>query len=100
LCKRLVDWLEGSPLWLELRWKDIPFHLDLGIPFNEHAVYTALYKEGYHRRVRRVRSVLTLANRQKQFDFTLQHKDWTPEDWKKILWSDKTYIHCSAHARV
>lgn len=79
LRKRLVDWLEGSPSRLELRWKDIPFHLDLGVPFNETAVRTALEKEGFHRRVCRVRPVLTLANRQKRFQFALDYEDWTAE---------------------
>jgi transposase len=79
LRKRLVDWLESSPSRLELRWKDIPFHLDLGIPFNEKAVTTALHKEGFHRRVRRVRPVLSDVNRRKRFNFTLEYGDWTFE---------------------
>jgi transposase len=98
--KRLVSWLEASPSRLALRWKDIPFHLDLGIPFNEKAVTTALHKEGFHRRVCRVRPVLTAANRQKRFQFTLDYGDWTAAQWATILWSDETYIHCGAHTRV
>jgi hypothetical protein len=26
-------------------------------------------------------------------DFALRHKDWTLEDWKKVVWSDETKIN-------
>ena len=26
-------------------------------------------------------------------DFAIQHKDWTIEDWKKVIWSDETKIN-------
>ena len=27
-------------------------------------------------------------------DFAIAHKDWTLEDWKKVIWSDETKINC------
>ena len=27
-------------------------------------------------------------------DFAYSHKDWTIEDWKKVIWSDETKINC------
>ena len=27
-------------------------------------------------------------------DFAISYKDWTVEDWKKVVWSDKTKINC------
>ena len=27
-------------------------------------------------------------------DFATSHKDWTVEDWKQVIWSDKTKINC------
>ena len=27
-------------------------------------------------------------------DFAYAHKDWTMEDWKKVIWSDETKINC------
>ena len=26
-------------------------------------------------------------------DFALAHKDWTLEDWKRVVWSDETKIN-------
>ena len=28
------------------------------------------------------------------FDYAFAHKDWTMEDWKKVIWSDETKINC------
>ena len=27
-------------------------------------------------------------------DFAHAHKDWTVEDWKRVIWSDETKINC------
>ena len=27
-------------------------------------------------------------------DFALAHKDWTLDDWKRVIWSDETKINC------
>ena len=33
-------------------------------------------------------------------DFALAHKDWTVEDWKRVVWSDETKINCmGSHGR-
>lgn len=31
--------------------------------------------------------------RQDQLDFAIVHKDWTVEDWKRVVWSDETKIN-------
>ncbi|KAJ1308225.1 hypothetical protein OPQ81_003940 [Rhizoctonia solani] len=37
---------------------------------------------------------LTLAHIKAQLQFAEAHKDWTVDDWKHVLWSDETTIHC------
>ena len=27
-------------------------------------------------------------------DFAYAHKDWTVDDWKRVIWSDETKINC------
>ncbi|CAL1709376.1 unnamed protein product [Somion occarium] len=29
-----------------------------------------------------------------RLDFTLEHRDWTEDDWKRVIWSDETKITC------
>ena len=33
---------------------------------------------------------LSKCHHQDHLDFTICHKDWILEDWKKVVWSDKT----------
>ncbi|KAI0997809.1 hypothetical protein K3495_g10379 [Podosphaera aphanis] len=36
---------------------------------------------------------LVARHRKARLDFALRHKEWTIEDWKKVVWSDKTKIN-------
>lgn len=36
--------------------------------------------------------LLSPANRRKRFAFAMQHRDWTVEDWKKVLWTDESAV--------
>ena len=27
-------------------------------------------------------------------DFAIRYKDWTLDDWKRVVWSDETKINC------
>ena len=38
--------------------------------------------------------MLKLAHCQRQLKFARYHKNWTVEDWKRVLWSDETKINC------
>ena len=33
-------------------------------------------------------------HRKEQLDFAESHKEWTLEDWKRVIWSDETKINC------
>ena len=43
--------------------------------------------------VKRKRPLLSAKHRRERMDFALAHKDWTVEDWKKVVWSDETKIN-------
>ena len=43
--------------------------------------------------VKKKRPRLLARHRKKRLDFTLSHKDWTVEDWKRVVWSDETKIN-------
>jgi hypothetical protein len=44
--------------------------------------------------VKKKRPVLSAKHRRDRMDFALTHKDWTVEDWKRVVWSDETKIDC------
>jgi len=35
---------------------------------------------------------LTDAHMKARLDFTMEHKDWTVDDWKKVVWSDESKV--------
>jgi hypothetical protein len=51
-----------------------------------------LKKEGMKSVVKKKRPVLSAKHRRDRMDFALTHKDWTVEDWKRVVWSDETEI--------
>ena len=56
-------------------------------------VHRALKKAGMRAVVKRKRPLLTKRHRRLRMDFALAHKDWTVEDWKRVVWSDETKIN-------
>jgi transposase len=37
--------------------------------------------------------LLTAVHRKKRLAFALKHREWTVEDWKRVMWSDETKIN-------
>jgi hypothetical protein len=43
--------------------------------------------------VKKKRPLLSKRHRRNRLDFALAHKDWTLDDWKRVIWSDETKIN-------
>src|SRR5215469_9793508 len=43
--------------------------------------------------VKKKRPSLSKRHRRERLDFAIGHKDWTVEDWKKVIWLDQTKIN-------
>jgi hypothetical protein len=43
--------------------------------------------------VRKERPHLFIKLRQRRLNFVHKYKDWTVEDWTRVIWSDKTKIN-------
>ena len=48
---------------------------------------------GLHSATKKKVPMLKLVYHQRQLKFAQNHKNWTVEDWKRVLWSDKTKIN-------
>ena len=52
-----------------------------------------LKKAGMKAVVKKKKPLLTPRHRRERLDFALAHRDWTVEDWKRVVWSDETKIN-------
>jgi len=43
--------------------------------------------------VKKKKPLLSQKHRKERMDFSIRHKDWTMEDWKRAVWSDETKIN-------
>ena len=62
-------------------------------PLSTQTIRNRLKKEGMESVVKKKRPVLSAKHRRDRMDFALAHKDWTVEDWKRVVWSDETKIN-------
>ena len=44
--------------------------------------------------VKRKHPLLSAKHHKARLDYAHAHKDWTVEDWKRVVWSDETKINC------
>lgn len=48
-------------------------------------IQRSLRRSGLHSRIRRKVPLLRVTHRKKRLDFALEHKDWTAEDFRKVI---------------
>jgi len=56
-------------------------------------VRRVLKSAGMRAVVKKKRPLLSKRHRKGRMDFALAHKDWTVDDWKRVIWSDETKIN-------
>jgi len=62
-------------------------------PLSTQTVRNGMKKVGMKSVVKRKRPLLTKKHMKERLDFAIAHKDWTVEDWKRVVWSDETKIN-------
>ena len=62
-------------------------------PIHPNTVRRHLKKSGMKAVVKKKRPLLSVKHRKSRLAFANAHKDWTIEDWKRVIWSDETKIN-------
>jgi transposase len=65
-------------------------HLDIQI--GDNTVRRALKEAGLRAMEKQKKPKLSPKNIKAQLEFAKSHRDWTTEDWKRVIWSDETKI--------
>ena len=60
---------------------------------NPQTVRRGLKEVGMKSVVKTNRPFLSKKHRKERMEFAIAHKDWTVEDWKRVIWSDETKIN-------
>ena len=62
-------------------------------PVSSNTVRRVLKKHSFKAVVKKKKPLLSARHRQKRLAFALKHREWTVEDWKRVIWSDETKIN-------
>lgn len=63
-----------------------------GIQICDRTVRKKLCENGLRARTPRKKPYLNKKQRQKRLDWALAHRDWTEEDWARVIWSDESKV--------
>ncbi len=62
-------------------------------PVSAQTVRRVLKNNTFKAVTKKKKPLLTTVHRKKCLAFALKHKEWTVEDWKRVIWSDETKIN-------
>jgi hypothetical protein len=69
--------------------------------FHVHRIIIRTYirKLGFHNRISRQKPYLTIAHKAKRLAFAKEHRHWTENDWKNVIWTDESSFELGKMSR-
>ena len=61
-----------------------------GLNVSTLIIRQALHQVGFYNRVAQKKPFLSDVHRRRRLKFALQHRNWTFEEWKKVIWTDES----------
>ena len=72
---------------------------EAGVAVHKNTLYRLLQKEGITNWLAKKRPLLTPEVVAKRYKWAKEHKDWTWDDWRKIIWSDECSLQRGSGTR-
>jgi ketohexokinase/beta-glucosidase len=72
-------------------YEQIPSKLDWTV--SSDTLRKALQKEGFNRRIARLKPALSDANKLQRLKWAQEHVHWSRQQWDSILWTDESMFH-------
>jgi hypothetical protein len=66
---------------------------DLDVKVSSRTVRRAFHEAGLAASEKKERPSLSAKNIKARLDFAREHQHWTPDDWKRVIWSDESKIN-------
>ncbi len=60
------------------------------IQVSTETIRRTLRRNGLESRIKKKKPYLKKTHRKRRLDFAKRHRNWTVEDWKKVIWSDES----------
>ncbi|KAL1249822.1 hypothetical protein QQF64_020827 [Cirrhinus molitorella] len=60
------------------------------VPVSCTTVHRRLQQAGLHGRISAKKPLLRSNNKKKRLQWAKKHRNWTADDWMKVLWTDKS----------
>jgi hypothetical protein len=91
--EEIIQHVRGDRYGREKSCADVAGGLSLkGIEMSATTVWRVLRQAGYHKTKPTRKPGLTQKMRDERYKWALDHKDWTLEDWKNVIWTDETSV--------
>ena len=87
--RTIVDILQKSKVkTAEAVRKEASTHHNINVSAN--TIRRVLKRSGYVARVKRKKPLLTIEHKRKRLAWANEHRTWTVDEWKHVIWSDET----------
>ena len=94
----LIEFVCSSAKNRRLPWSALP--AALGWDCSQYAVRHALRKAGFSRRVALRKPPISERTRALRLEFAYRYRDWTVEDWSRVLFSDEKWVTGGRHRKT
>jgi transposase len=66
---------------------------------HRNTIRTYIRKLGFRNRIARQKPYLTKAHKAKRLAFAKEHRHWTENDWKDVIWTDESFFELGKMSR-
>ena len=97
----LEEFVRSSPEGRTMSFLELSMHNQFAHwNCSEQLIRKALKTRGYKRYVARAKPPLTAVNKAKRLTFAHAHASWTHADWRRVLWTDESWVSGGRHTRT
>jgi transposase len=87
--RKIIRWIMTNECSTAIEvQKSLKVHENTEVSAN--TIRRVLKKNGFDLRIKWKKPLLSKTYRKKRLEFAMKYKNWTVQDWKKVIWSDES----------
>jgi len=88
--ERLIARMVGSGKWKDAEKARSGLNAEYKVKISSESLRRSLRRSGLQSRVSKKKPLLSRKHRQARLAFARRYRNWTVEDWKRVVWSDES----------